>query len=41
LLAAGVLFPNSAWFGISATLALPGLLIYKRTRSSFSKYRYI
>jgi hypothetical protein len=27
-----VLFPNSAWFGIAAALALPGLLIHKRTR---------
>ena len=34
LLSAGVLFPNSAWFGIAATLALPGLLIHnKRTRT--------
>jgi apolipoprotein N-acyltransferase len=33
LLSAGVLFPNSAWFGIAATLALPGLLVHKRTRS--------
>ena len=32
LLSAGVLFPNSAWFGIAAVLALPGLLIHKRTR---------
>ena len=32
LLSAGVLFPNSAWFGIAAALALPGLLIHKRTR---------
>ena len=29
---AGVLFPDSGWFGIAATLALPGLLIHKRTR---------
>jgi apolipoprotein N-acyltransferase len=27
-----VLFPNSAWFGISAVLAIPGLLIHKKTR---------
>jgi hypothetical protein len=32
LLSAGVLFPNSAWLGIGAVLALPGLLIHKRTR---------
>src|SRR5947208_3072069 len=32
LLSAGVLFPDSAWFGIGGALALPGLLIYKRTR---------
>jgi len=32
LLSAGVLFPNSAWFGIAATLALPGLLIHRKTR---------
>jgi hypothetical protein len=32
LLSAGVLFPNSAWLGIAAALALPGLLIHKRTR---------
>ena len=32
LLSAGVLFPNSAWFGIAAALTLPGLLIHKRTR---------
>ncbi len=32
LLSAGVLFPNSAWFGIAAAWALPGLLIHKRTR---------
>jgi apolipoprotein N-acyltransferase len=32
LLSAGVLFPNSAWFGIAAALALPSLLIHKRTR---------
>jgi apolipoprotein N-acyltransferase len=32
LLSAGVLFPNSAWFGIAAALALPGLLIHRRTR---------
>ena len=32
LLSAGVLFPNSAWFGIAAALALPGLLIQKTTR---------
>jgi apolipoprotein N-acyltransferase len=32
LLSAGVLFPNSAWFGIAAVLALPGLLIHQRTR---------
>jgi len=32
LLCAGVLFPNSAWFGIAAVLALPGLLIQKKTR---------
>lgn len=33
LLSAGVLFPDSAWFGIAAVLALPGLLIHKRTRT--------
>jgi apolipoprotein N-acyltransferase len=34
LLSAGVLFPNSAWLGIAAALALPGLLIHnKRTRT--------
>jgi apolipoprotein N-acyltransferase len=32
LLSAGVLFPNSAWLGITAVLALPGLLIHQRTR---------
>ncbi len=32
LLSAGVLFPNSGWLGIAAALALPGLLIHKRTR---------
>jgi hypothetical protein len=32
LLCAGVLFPNSAWFGITAALAIPGLLVHKRTR---------
>jgi apolipoprotein N-acyltransferase len=32
LLSAGVLFPNSAWFGIAAALALPSLLIHKRSR---------
>jgi len=32
LLSAGVLFPNSAWFGIAVVLALPSLLIHKRTR---------
>jgi apolipoprotein N-acyltransferase len=32
LLSAGVLFPNSAWFGIAAALALPGLLIHQRIR---------
>jgi hypothetical protein len=32
LLSAGVLFPNSAWFGITAALAIPGLLIHKKTR---------
>jgi hypothetical protein len=32
LLSAGVLFPNSAWFGITAVLAIPGLLIHKKTR---------
>ena len=32
LLSAGVLFPDSAWFGIAAALALPGFLIHKRTR---------
>ncbi len=33
LLSAGVLFPHSGWFGIAAALALPGLLIHKRTRT--------
>jgi apolipoprotein N-acyltransferase len=32
LVSAGVLFPGSAWFGIAAVAALPGLLIHKRTR---------
>jgi hypothetical protein len=32
LLSAGVLFPNSAWFGIAVALALASLLIHKRTR---------
>jgi apolipoprotein N-acyltransferase len=32
LLSAGVLFPNSGWFGIAAVLALPGLLIHKKAR---------
>jgi hypothetical protein len=32
LLSAGVLFPDSAWLGIAAALALPGLLIHKKTR---------
>src|SRR5689334_6833704 len=32
LLSAGVLFPNSAWFGIVAALAIPGLLIHKKSR---------
>jgi apolipoprotein N-acyltransferase len=32
LLSAGVLFPHSGWCGIAAALALPGLLIHKRTR---------
>jgi len=33
LVSAGVLFPNSAWLGVIATLALPGLLLHKRTRT--------
>jgi hypothetical protein len=33
LLSAGVLFPDSAWFGIAAVLAFPGLLIHKRSRT--------
>ena len=33
LLSAGVLFPSSAWLGIAAALALPGLLIHKKTGS--------
>jgi apolipoprotein N-acyltransferase len=32
LLSAGALFPDSAWLGIAAALALPGLLIHKRSR---------
>ena len=32
LLSSGVLFPDSAWFGVAATLALPCLLIHERTR---------
>ena len=32
LTSAGVLFPGSAWFGISAVVALPGLLIHRTTR---------
>jgi hypothetical protein len=29
---AGVLFPGSAWFGITAVTALPGLLVHRKTR---------
>ncbi|HZT69295.1 MAG TPA: hypothetical protein VFC10_06065 [Terriglobia bacterium] len=32
LVSAGVLFPGSAWFGIAAVAALPGLFIDRRTR---------
>jgi hypothetical protein len=32
LVSAGVLFPNSAWLGVMATLALPGLLLERRAR---------
>jgi hypothetical protein len=32
LISAGVLFPNSAWFGFAAAAALPGLLIHRATR---------
>ena len=32
LVSAGVLFPGSAWFGIAAVAALPGLLIHRTTR---------
>jgi hypothetical protein len=32
LVAAGVLFPGSAWFGIAAIATLPGLLIHRTTR---------
>lgn len=32
LASAGVLFPGSAWFGIAAVAALPGLLIHRTTR---------
>jgi apolipoprotein N-acyltransferase len=34
LVSAGVLFPNSAWLGLGATLALPGLLLHNRTRAA-------
>src|SRR5262245_12125785 len=34
LLSAGVLFPDSAWLGIAAALALPGLLIHTKTRTA-------
>ena len=32
LVSAGVLFPGSAWFGIAAVAAIPGLLIHRPTR---------
>lgn len=32
LVSAGVLFPDSAWFGIAAVAVLPGLLIHRTTR---------
>jgi hypothetical protein len=32
LVSAGVLYPGSAWFGIAAVAALPGLLIHRATR---------
>ena len=32
LVSAGVLFPNTAWLGLVATLALPGFLLNKATR---------
>jgi hypothetical protein len=32
LASAGVLFPSSAWFGIAAVAALPGLLLHRTTR---------
>jgi hypothetical protein len=32
LVSAGVLFPGSAWFGIAAVAALPGLLLHRPTR---------
>jgi apolipoprotein N-acyltransferase len=34
LLSAGVLFPNTGWLGVLATLALPSLLICGRTRET-------
>ena len=33
LVSAGVLFPDSTWFGIAAVAALPGLLIHRTTRA--------
>ncbi len=32
LVSAGILFPGSAWFGIAAVAALPGLLIHRTAR---------
>ena len=34
LVSAGILFPNTAWLGLAATLALPGFLLNKSTRGT-------